>query len=134
MNPGGDTGVFLLLTAEVCTIGTLSEPKRLWTFGGIPTIRVSALVECLDELGNIIMSKRLEAMRANPRNNWQMSDVVALCREFGVSCEQPRGGGSHNKIAHPHVHRILTVPSKRPIKPVYIKQLVAFIDELRSLS
>ena len=80
------------------------------------------------------MSKRLENMRTNPRNNWQMSDVAALCREFGVSCEPPRGGGSHNKIAQPRISRILTVPSKRPIKPVYIKQLVAFIDELRSHS
>ena len=80
------------------------------------------------------MSKRLDAMRANPRNNWQIADIAALCREFGISCEPPRGGGSHNKVTHPLISRILTVPSKRPIKPIYVKELIAFIDELRSLS
>lgn len=80
------------------------------------------------------MSKRLEAMRGNPNNNWQIADITALCREFGVSCEPPRGGGSHYRVSHPRIARKLTPPFKRPIKPVYIKQLVSFIDELRSLS
>ena len=80
------------------------------------------------------MSKRLEAMRGNPKNNWQIADITALCREFGVSCESPRGGGSHYRVSHPRIARKLTPPSKRPIKPVYIKQLVSFIDELRSIS
>ena len=80
------------------------------------------------------MSKRLSAMRANPRGDWKILDVVALCREFDVLCEPMRGGGSHYKIGHPLIARKLTVPFKRPIKPVYIKQLVQFFDELRSIS
>lgn len=77
------------------------------------------------------MGKRLEAMRSNPRANWTISDVVALCRELDIRCEPPRGGGSHYKIAHPQIASILTVPSKRPIKPVYIRQLVTFADAVR---
>ena len=80
------------------------------------------------------MSKRLEAMKANPHGDWKISDVVALCREFEALCEPMRGGGSHYKVGHLQISRKLTVPSKRPIKPVYIKLLVAFIDALRSLS
>ena len=80
------------------------------------------------------MSKRLEFMRANPRGDWKISDIVALCREFDVLCEPMRGAGSHYKVGHPHISRKLTVPFKRPIKPVYIKQLVQFIDELWSIS
>lgn len=79
------------------------------------------------------MSDRLEAMRRNPRADWTISDVTALCREFGVFCEPPRGGGSHYKVAHPRLAAKLSVPFKRPIKPVYIRKLVALIDEVRKL-
>ncbi|WEK51090.1 MAG: type II toxin-antitoxin system HicA family toxin [Candidatus Kaistia colombiensis] len=71
------------------------------------------------------MSRRLERMRENPTANWTMSDVEALCREFDIHCAPPRGGGSHYKIAHPAIAEKLTVPSKRPIKAVYIRHLVA---------
>jgi hypothetical protein len=77
------------------------------------------------------MSKRLEAMRRGPRANWSIGDVEAVCGEAGVGCTPPRGGGSHYKIHHPAIPEILTVPFKRPIKPVYIRRLVAFIDSVR---
>jgi hypothetical protein len=76
------------------------------------------------------MSRRLEAMRRNPAGNWTIADVIALCREFGVLCEAARGGGSHYKVAHPAVAEKLTIPFKRPIKAIYIRRLVAFIDQL----
>lgn len=79
------------------------------------------------------MTKRLEDMRRNPRGDWSISDVAALCRELGITCEPARGGGSHYKIAHPGVAAKLTVPFKRPIKVVYIRQLVAFADSVRNL-
>ena len=74
------------------------------------------------------MSKRLEAMRANPRSGWRIEDVEAVCREHGIFCQPPRGGGSHYKIAHPKLAEKLVIPFKRPIKPVYIRDLVAFVD------
>jgi len=70
-------------------------------------------------------------MRRNPRSNWTIGDVEALCREHGVTCEPARSGGSHYKIAHRAIPEILTIPFKRPIKPVYIRKLVAFIDAVR---
>jgi hypothetical protein len=36
----------------------------------------------------------------------------------------PTGGGSHWKIVVPGSETILTVPTKRPIKPVYIRRLM----------
>jgi len=77
------------------------------------------------------MSKRLEQMRTNPRADWAIADVEGLCREFDVLVEPPRGGGSHFKVHYPGLHEILTVPSRRPIKPVCIRQLVRFIDLVR---
>lgn len=76
------------------------------------------------------MNKRLEAMRANPRAGWRISDVEQLCRQHGVLCESSRGGSSHYKVAHPLIRRKLSIPFARPIKPVYIRDLVRFIDEL----
>jgi hypothetical protein len=78
------------------------------------------------------MSKRLAEMRRNPQGDWTIADVEALCREQGLRCTPPRGGGSHHKVSHPSVPEILTIPSRRPIKPVYIRRLVALIDALRA--
>jgi hypothetical protein len=77
------------------------------------------------------MSDLLERMRHNPAGNWTIHDVEALCRKHGVLCEPARGGGSHYKVAHPRMAEKLTIPYKRPIKLVYIRKLVAFIDAVR---
>ena len=77
------------------------------------------------------MSRRLERMRRNPSGDWRIEDVIAICREFGVDCEPSRSGSSHYKVKHSAAAEILTVPFKRPIKPVYIRKLVAFIDAVR---
>ncbi len=79
------------------------------------------------------MNKRLEEMRNNPRGDWRIEDVDAVCRDYGVLCAAPRGGGSHCKIAHPRMVEKLTIPYKRPIKPVYIRKLIAFIDAVSNL-
>jgi hypothetical protein len=50
------------------------------------------------------MSRRLDAMRSNP------------------------AAGSHYKVSHPGRRDILTIPSRRPVKPVYVRKLVRFID------
>lgn len=67
-------------------------------------------------------------MRSNPRGDWKITDVAAVCREFGITCEPARGGSSHYKVSHPSMVPILTIPFKRPIKAVYIIRLVVFID------
>jgi hypothetical protein len=78
------------------------------------------------------VSDRLERMRANPAAGWRMSDIAAICREHSVMCEAPRGGGSHYKIAHTNMAEKLTIPFKRPIKPIYIRKLVAYLDAVRA--
>jgi predicted RNA binding protein YcfA (HicA-like mRNA interferase family) len=70
--------------------------------------------------------KLLERMRANPRD-WRIEDVVAVCAAFGVACTAPRKG-SHYKVKHESQTEILTIPAHRPIKPVYIGDLVRLIE------
>lgn len=74
------------------------------------------------------MGKTIERMRANPKADWQIGDVEKACREVGVVCMKP-SGGSHFKIGNPGGGRRLTIPARRPIKPVYITLLVRFLDE-----
>ncbi len=78
------------------------------------------------------LSDRLEKLRANPAADWRISDIEAVCREHGVFCAPPRGGGSHYKIGHPAMAEKLTIPFNRPIKPIYIRKLVAFLDAVRA--
>jgi hypothetical protein len=73
------------------------------------------------------VTKRIDQMRANPGADWKIADIEAVCREFGVRCVPP-SGGSHYKVSHPASRDILTIPSRRPIKPVCIRKLVRFID------
>ncbi len=69
----------------------------------------------------------LERMNANRPGNWTVSDVDALCREYGVQC-LPQSGGSHYKVAHASQRDILTIPRHPPLKPIYVRKLVRFID------
>ena len=77
------------------------------------------------------MSRRLDAMRSNPAGDWTMADIEAVCREHEVRCSAPSGGGSHYKVSDPARRDILTIPSRRPVKPVYVRKLVRFIDAVR---
>jgi hypothetical protein len=71
---------------------------------------------------------RLDQMRQSPVGNWRIEDIIAICREHGIRCSPPAGGGSHYKVSHPSQRDILTIPSRRPIKPIYIRKLVRFVE------
>ena len=73
--------------------------------------------------------KLLERMRANPRD-WRIEDVLTVCRRFEIDCSPPRKG-SHYKVKHGSMDDILTIPAHRPIKPVYVRDLVSFVDAVR---
>jgi hypothetical protein len=75
--------------------------------------------------------KLLEKMRRNPRD-WSIKDVQTLCGGLDIICKGPSGGGSHYGVADPTQEDILTVPFDRPIKQVYIRKLVAFVDAVQA--
>ena len=70
----------------------------------------------------------LDDMERNP-TGWRIRDIEAVCFVHGAMCSPPRGGGSHYKISKSGKKEILTIPFKRPIKPIYIKKLVAFLRD-----
>ena len=75
-------------------------------------------------------TKRLDGMRKNPRDDWRIEDVESVCDNEGLNCSPPTRGG-HYKVSHPSRPEILTIPAARPIKPVYIRRLLAFIDRVQ---
>ena len=76
-------------------------------------------------------TSRLDRMEANPAGDWTIDDVAALCREHAIRCTPPRGGGSHWKVSDPTQRDILTIPQRRPVKAVYIRKLIRFVQAVR---
>jgi len=72
-------------------------------------------------------SELLQRMRRNPAGDWQVRDVEAVCREHHLLFRYGKGT-SHCHAKHPSAREILTIPARRPIKPVYIRKLVRYID------
>jgi predicted RNA binding protein YcfA (HicA-like mRNA interferase family) len=72
--------------------------------------------------------KTLAAMRTNPRD-WRIASLEAVAAAAGVNVRKP--GGSHVVFEHPDAMEALSVPARRPIKPIYIQRFVRFIDAVR---
>jgi hypothetical protein len=73
--------------------------------------------------------KLLERMRRNPQGDWRIEEFQSVARRYGVEWRSP--GGSHVVFVTPK-GRTLSVPARRPIKPVYVKAFVDMIEHMRS--
>lgn len=71
--------------------------------------------------------KLLQKMRRNPRD-WRIRDLESLASRHGLEVRKP--GGSHAVFFHRATGRQLSVPAKRPIKPVYVEAFIALLDEI----
>jgi predicted RNA binding protein YcfA (HicA-like mRNA interferase family) len=74
------------------------------------------------------IDKLLEKMRRNPRD-WRIEDLEALALRYGLEVRQP--SGSHAVFFHKATGKQLSVPAKRPIKPIYITAFIALLDEIK---
>lgn len=66
-------------------------------------------------------------MRQNPRG-WHIQDLTVVASESNVDWRRPGRGGSHVIFSAHGVREIVSVPSERPIKPIYIKQFLALVN------
>jgi hypothetical protein len=71
--------------------------------------------------------KTLQKMRRS-QTGWRIDELQAVADEYGVDWRRPGHGGSHVIFSAAGVREIVSVPAKRPIKPVYIRQVLALID------
>jgi hypothetical protein len=72
--------------------------------------------------------RTLEAMRASPKD-WRIADLETVAAAFGVNVR--KSGGSHVIFWRSGIREALSVPARRPIKPVYIRRFVSLIDTVR---
>jgi hypothetical protein len=70
--------------------------------------------------------KIVARMRSNPRD-WRIEDLKVVASSLGIDYDQ--GRTSHVVFRHPKGGR-LSVPARRPIKPVYIRLFLELIDRL----
>ena len=73
--------------------------------------------------------KTLDRMRANPRD-WRIGSHEAVAVAHGVNVRKL--GESRAVFEHPGVAEAVSVPARRPIKPVYVRRFVAFIEAVRA--
>ena len=71
-------------------------------------------------------AKNLGRMRNNP-TGWRIEDLKTVADRFNIEYRQ--SGTSHVTFRHPTGAK-LTVPARRPIKPVYVKKFLELIDEV----
>ena len=71
--------------------------------------------------------KLLAKMRNNPRD-WRLDELRTVATKFGFKERDAKG--SHVVFGHASLAMALTVPAKRPIKPIYIRKLIEMIDLL----
>jgi hypothetical protein len=76
---------------------------------------------------SVAAGKTLQKMRKSPVG-WRIEELQAVAEVNRVEWRRPGRGGSHVIFSVPGVRQIVSVPARRPIKPVYIKQFLALID------
>ena len=76
--------------------------------------------------------KTLSKLRRN-QTGWRIEEIQGVASENGIDWRRPGRGGSHVIFAAAGVREIVSVPAKRPIKPVYVRQFLALIDAAREV-
>jgi hypothetical protein len=71
-------------------------------------------------------AKLIAKMRRNPRD-WRIEDLKVVAERLGIDHDQH--GTSHVVFRHGKAGR-LSVPARRPIKPVYVRLFVEFVDRV----
>ncbi len=74
--------------------------------------------------------KRLKSMANNPQG-WRIEDVHALATRYGIECKHD--GGSHAIFRSPYGEH-LSIPAKRPIKPIYIIKFLELVAQVQEAS
>jgi len=67
-----------------------------------------------------------------PKSSGFVHGLGSLARPLArAHITTPPRKGSHYKVSHGAMPMILTIPAHRPIKPVYVRDLVRFVDAVR---
>ncbi len=73
------------------------------------------------------VDKAIQKMRDNPRD-WRIASLETIAKRLDIQVR--KSGGSHVVFMHKDSEIVVTVPAKRPIKPIYIDQFLALINDI----
>lgn len=71
------------------------------------------------------IQKKLQAMKTNPKNDWGIDLLKSIADRYQIDYRQP---GTSHVTFRSKKGRKLTVPAHKPIKAIYIKMFVEFIE------
>jgi hypothetical protein len=71
--------------------------------------------------------KTLRKMRQSA-TGWRIEEWIDVAEKSGLEWRRPGRGGSHVIFSASGIREIVSVPAKRPIKPVYIKHFLVLVD------
>lgn len=69
--------------------------------------------------------KTLARMKSNPLD-WRIDSLKTIADSRGIEWREP--SGSHTVFRHSNGAK-LSVPAKRPIKPIYVRKFVKLVEE-----
>lgn len=95
------------------------------SYDGLRLDYLSRNLLCYNEITMSKADKILRKMKENPRD-WRIENLKTVARAHDIVWRQP--GTSHVTFRHPNGKK-LTVPARRPIKPIYIKRFIRLIEE-----
>ncbi|TAK51977.1 MAG: hypothetical protein EPO25_14830 [Gammaproteobacteria bacterium] len=72
------------------------------------------------------LSRGLHSQPARQPLDWRIESLKSVAGSYGLVCRQP--GGSHVIFRHPN-GTMLSVPARRPIKPVQVKKFVRLVED-----
>lgn len=64
-------------------------------------------------------------MKANPAGNWSIEDLKTVASRHGIEWRQ---GATSHVVFMRGDGRTLVVPAARPIKPIYVRKFVKFVE------
>ena len=78
-------------------------------------------------MSHVAAGKTLQKMRKS-QAGWRIEELQMVAEANRVEWRRPGRGGSHVIFSAPGVREIVSIPARRAIKVVYIKQFLALID------
>lgn len=69
----------------------------------------------------------MERIRRNPRGDWKIGDLETIAARYHIDMRNPSG---NHVIFLPQNGPILSVPARRPIKPIYVRLFIEMIDRV----
>lgn len=73
------------------------------------------------------IAEQLERLRRNP-HDCRIEELQAIAAKAGMTWRKP--SGSHVIFTHPEVLDTLSIPARRPIKPVYVRLFVQMVEKI----